>query len=166
MGFCVFQEQARSYILMEYIPGKNLFYSKFETQEEFENIWEQLRSALCDIRSLGYAHGDISMANIMITNRRRIKIIDFGSVYKKGNACFYLMGTINPPESYRGEVRKLNQIHAIDLWCAAYCLLTVARGGLKRKLWPKKNSLLECLIDLQDLIQETRAGIQASLVRL
>ncbi|AHA46268.1 putative serine/threonine protein kinase [Insectomime virus] len=153
-GFCILNGRARSYILMEYVKGRSIFGSSLSTRTDFEDMTRQVFDAVKDIHSLGYAHCDISPMNLMMTKDGEIKVIDFGTAAKEEEAEDYIMGSINPPENWSGKTLTFERLFAVDVWCAAYSLLTVARGRATKNLLPHQNTLVECLDDLCGLIKD------------
>ncbi len=78
------------YLILEYIPGKNLYKHLLENEEPFA-----LNVALRTIRSIlealayaheqGIVHRDIKPQNIMITPTGQIKVTDFGLALSQGD---------------------------------------------------------------------------------
>uniref|UniRef100_A0A7S3KWC2 Protein kinase domain-containing protein n=1 Tax=Euplotes crassus TaxID=5936 RepID=A0A7S3KWC2_EUPCR len=71
----------KSYLVMEYVKGTSL--DKFIeengalSEEESLRILKQLISAVKELHSNGYAHRDIKPQNIIITEDKNLKLIDF-----------------------------------------------------------------------------------------
>ncbi|AMQ10608.1 putative serine/threonine protein kinase [Brazilian marseillevirus] len=163
-GFCMLGGKARSYILLEYIDGYCLFGSSVTDQKGFEGLVTQAFDAVKDIHSLEYAHCDISPVNLMVTKEGTVKIIDFGTVSDEDDAPDYAMGSINPPENWSQRIPDLEKLFAVDVWCAAYSLLTVARGTPSRNLMPYQKTLVDALDDLRELIQAAERNVALPLV--
>jgi outer membrane protein assembly factor BamB/predicted Ser/Thr protein kinase len=122
--FDYFSEGNRSYLVMDYIPGKNLGTILEETPgflpEEKIIEWA---IEICDM--LDYLHNmkpqpiifrDIKPDNIMLTPQGRITLIDFGiaKVFQpeqKGT----MIGTegYSPPEQYRGIAEPRGDLYAL-----------------------------------------------------
>lgn len=77
-----FNENGTNYIVMEYIEGIDLKewsrQNKTETKKKFE-ILEKIAMSLEEIHEKGIIHRDIKPSNILIDNKNRVYLIDFGS---------------------------------------------------------------------------------------
>jgi serine/threonine protein kinase/tetratricopeptide (TPR) repeat protein len=70
-----------SYIVMEYIEGRslrNLITTNELKAEKVIDITLQTCDALAEAHSRGIVHRDIKPENILLTNRGRVKLVDFG----------------------------------------------------------------------------------------
>ncbi len=115
---------ARSYLVMEFVEGDNLEIKlqqhRSPFQEEEVIAWA---IALCDVLDYLHTHDpepiifrDIKPANVMITRRNQIRLVDFGiaktfQIGSKGT----MIGTegYSPPEQYRGEATEAVDIYAL-----------------------------------------------------
>ncbi|ALH06811.1 putative serine/threonine protein kinase [Port-miou virus] len=163
-GFCIINGKSRSYILLEFIEGTHLFGASVQDQDAFDSLTEQTFQALKDIHSFGYAHCDISPPNLMLTNEGTLKIIDFGTVSNEDDAPDYVMGSINPPENFGRRIPDIEDLFAVDVWCAAYTLLLAARGRATKNILPHEKTLTECLDDLTTLIKEAEEKVKIPMV--
>jgi len=119
-----FTQESSSYLVMEFIEGKDLEALLRETDSFFpeEKIigWAV---ELCDV--LVYLHNhqpqpvvfrDMKPSNIMIDQHGHIRLIDFGiaRVFQPGQKGT-MIGTegYSPPEQYRGEASPLGDIYAL-----------------------------------------------------
>lgn len=111
-----------TYIVMEYVEGRSLrqLISKNEIKpEKVRDIAVQTCDALIEAHSRGIIHRDIKPENILLTDRGRVKLVDFGlaktvsRLPRKGGATAAesltesgtVMGTLSymSPEQLRGE---------------------------------------------------------------
>src|SRR5262252_6679060 len=111
-----------SYIVMEYVEGRSLrdlVSRKAVSPEKVLDIALQICEALIEAHSRGMIHRDIKPENILVSNSKRIKLVDFGlakavsSQQIKGGATAKqsltesgaVMGTLSymSPEQLRGE---------------------------------------------------------------
>jgi outer membrane protein assembly factor BamB/tRNA A-37 threonylcarbamoyl transferase component Bud32 len=119
-----FSENDRSYLVEEFVDGKDLESVLAET-EGFLPEGQVISWALhvCDV--LSYLHGhdprpiifrDIKPQNIMLDNRGRIRLIDFGiaRLFQSGQKGT-MIGTegYSPPEQYRGIAEPRVDIYAL-----------------------------------------------------
>ena len=114
----------RSYLVMEYIKGKNLEVF-LKAQKEFlpENQVMTWAIDLCDLLHYLHTHDpepiifrDIKPANILIKEDGQISLVDFGiaRTFQTGEKGT-MIGTegYSPPEQYRGKASPLVDIYAL-----------------------------------------------------
>ncbi len=115
---------ARSYLVMEFIEGDNLEIKLQQRRAPFND--EEVISwgiALCDVLDYLHTHEpepiifrDIKPANVMITRRNQIRLVDFGiaKTFQTGSKGT-MIGTegYSPPEQYRGEASPAVDIYAL-----------------------------------------------------
>jgi outer membrane protein assembly factor BamB/tRNA A-37 threonylcarbamoyl transferase component Bud32 len=119
-----FTEQSSSYLVMEFIEGKDLEAMLRESDhplpEEKVIAWA---IELCDV--LGYLHNhkpqpvifrDVKPSNIMIDHHGHVRLIDFGIArhFQPGHKGT-MIGTDGyaPPEQYRGEASPQGDMYAL-----------------------------------------------------
>src|SRR5580658_6547108 len=118
-----FDDQNRHYLVMEYVEGRNL-------EEEFavrgaplpEGLVIDVARQLCDV--LAYLHGlsppiiyrDMKPSNVMLTEKGRVVLVDFGiarlfKAARKGT----MIGTLGfaPPEQYQGVADPRSDIYSL-----------------------------------------------------
>lgn len=119
-----FTYEERSYLVIEYVHGKDLEEILNESQSFFSE--EQVISwaiELCDV--LTYLHGhkpepiifrDMKPSNVMVNHNNNIILVDFGiaKLFKSGQKGT-MIGTegYSPPEQYRGEATPQVDIYAL-----------------------------------------------------
>ncbi len=119
-----FTEDERSYLVLEYIQGKDLEAVISETsgfiQQEQVIAWA---IELCDVIQFLHSHKpepiifrDMKPSNVMINHLSHVVLVDFGiaKVFKSGQKGT-MIGTegYSPPEQYRGEATPLADIYAL-----------------------------------------------------
>jgi outer membrane protein assembly factor BamB/tRNA A-37 threonylcarbamoyl transferase component Bud32 len=119
-----FEDQDRSYLIMELIEGKNLETILEETNAPLdERTVVEWGIEICDV--LSYLHNrkpnplifrDMKPSNVMLNQEGRLILIDFGIVKvfqdeKKGT----MIGTegYSPPEQYRGQALPQGDVYAL-----------------------------------------------------
>lgn len=119
-----FSEGDRSYLVLEYVDGKDLEVILSETPG-FLPETQVVRWAIqiCDVLTYLHDHEprpiifrDIKPSNIMLDNRGRIRLVDFGiaRVFQSGQKGT-MIGTegYSPPEQYRGVAEPRVDIYAL-----------------------------------------------------
>jgi serine/threonine protein kinase len=119
-----FTHDERSYLVLEYIHGKDLEAILAETQGTLpEDVVIAWAIELCDV--LQYLHTyksepiifrDMKPSNVMINTNNHVVLVDFGiaKVFNPGQKGT-MIGTegYSPPEQYRGEATPLADIYAL-----------------------------------------------------
>ena len=119
-----FSEDNRSYLVLEYIHGKDLEAVIAETEgfltEEQVLTWG---IELCDVLAYLHKHRpdpivfrDMKPSNVMIDHNGVVKLVDFGiaKAFQSGQKGT-MIGTegYSPPEQYRGEATPLADLYAL-----------------------------------------------------
>ena len=124
------------YIVMEYCEGKELFdlivRKKRLTERESCRYFQQLINGVEYLHLSNVTHRDLKPENLLLDNKKRILISDFGlSILSNNNNSLLSTpcGTPSyaPPEMLRGE--KYNGIYS-DLWSCGIILYTMLVGNL------------------------------------
>jgi len=122
--FDYFTHEERSYLVLEYIHGKDLEAILAETNGPLpEDVVIAWAIELCDV--LQYLHTyktepiifrDMKPSNVMINTNNHVILVDFGiaKVFNPGQKGT-MIGTegYSPPEQYRGEATPLADIYAL-----------------------------------------------------
>ena len=119
-----FTEGDRSYLVVEYVEGKNLGAILAETEGFLPEV-QVVHWAIqvCEVLSYLHSHEpqpivfrDIKPANIMLDNHSRIRLVDFGiaRIFQSGQKGT-MIGTegYSPPEQYRGSAEPRVDIYAL-----------------------------------------------------
>lgn len=119
-----FSKNERSYLVMEYIAGKDLEAILTENDAPLsEDRVVTWTIELCDVLTFLHGHQpepiifrDIKPSNIMIDQFGKIKLVDFGiaKTFRSGQKGT-MIGTegYSPPEQYRGEATPIADIYAL-----------------------------------------------------
>ncbi len=159
-----FTEGARSYLVLEYVDGKNLEDLLAETAGFFSE--EQVVSwaiQVCEV--MNYLHNqkpqpivfrDIKPPNIMLDKHNRIRLIDFGiaKMFQSGQKGT-MIGTegYSPPEQYRGIADPRVDVYAL--------------GATMHHLLSKQDPRLEPPFSFHERpISETNPSVSDELVKV
>ncbi len=122
--FDYFTHNERSYLVLEYIPGKDLEELLVQAQNFFpEEQIIQWAIELCDVLCFLHNHKpdpiifrDMKPSNIMVNQKNHIILVDFGIAknFRDGQKGT-MIGTegYSPPEQYRGEASPQADIYAL-----------------------------------------------------
>lgn len=74
------QEESNFYQIMEYAPNDmfNVVMSGMMSREEIACCWRQLLNGVNYLHSMGIAHRDLKLDNLVLDHMGMLKIIDFG----------------------------------------------------------------------------------------
>lgn len=118
-------------IFLEYIFGESLYktnLTKLSSKDKF-NIIKQLLIAIEVAHSNGIIHRDINPNNIMITDNKDVKVIDFGICKIKemiNNSTVYSLGTslYSAPEVHQHSENASEQSDLYSIGAVIYYLFT------------------------------------------
>jgi len=80
-------------LLMEYVDGKTLDEIEAPELGQLVLIFRRVASALAHMHRRGIYHGDLKPSNIMLSKEGRVKLIDFGTAWIKGEEKDRVQGT-------------------------------------------------------------------------
>lgn len=129
-----YEFDSKLYLVLEYVPSITL-QSIIESQTyldifEIINIVRQIAEALNYMENRGVIHRDIKPGNILITNDKKVQIIDFGcskKIYTENiTMSRMLIGTVNymSPEQLICHKEIDGRADIFSLGCTFYYLLT------------------------------------------
>lgn len=122
--FDYFSHEERSYLVLEYVQGKDLEAMLNETEGFFPE--DQVISwaiEICDVLQFLHSHRpepiifrDMKPSNIMVNQQNHIMLVDFGiaKVFRSGQKGT-MIGTegYSPPEQYRGDASPRADLYAL-----------------------------------------------------
>ncbi|OTA02363.1 Serine/Threonine protein kinase [Trichoderma parareesei] len=116
----ILQEKGRWFEVMEYAPY-DLFAIVMTgkmTREEIRCSFLQILNGVTYLHSMGLAHRDLKLDNVVVSEKGIMKIIDFGSIVGSDP---YLAPEVYDSKEYNAE--------AVDIWSLAiiFCCMTLRR---------------------------------------
>jgi eukaryotic-like serine/threonine-protein kinase len=131
-------------LLMEYVEGKTLDEIEAPELGQLVLMFCQVASAMSHMHRRGVYHGDLKPANIMLTKDGRVKLIDFGTAWVRGQDKNRIQGTpqyIAPEQATEKVVNDRTDIY--NLGATMYRMFTgrfpqqgIPKAGEDRKLVP------------------------------
>lgn len=103
-----FEDENHTYIVMEYVEGKNLFEIAYGRPLEIKSALEiivQVTDALITAHTRGIIHRDIKPRNVMVTNFGRVIVLDFGLAKLMENKD----GNFTPVENETTSAYRIDQ---------------------------------------------------------
>ena len=126
------------FIATEYIEGQNL-KEKIESGpikiDEVLKISIQIAEGLQEAHDKDIVHRDIKSANIMITEKGQVKIMDFGLARLKGQSKLTKAGTTVGTTAYMSPEQAMGKKvnHRTDIWSLGVVMYEMATGELPFK---------------------------------
>lgn len=109
----VFKHRKSTYAVMEYVESDLLDYlteNPIVDEEEARRIFAGILDAVTTLyRLTGYYHADLKAENVLIDDRKNVKLIDFGVMVKQGENISSLNGGTKayfPPEKVNGTTES------------------------------------------------------------
>ena len=162
------ETEETTFISMAYIQGQSL-KKKIESGplelEEALNIATQVAEGLQEAHKKGIVHRDIKSANIMVTDRGQVKIMDFGLARTAEQTLLTkdgtTMGTIAymSPEQARGDEVD----HRTDIWSFGVVLYEMLTGRLPFKGDNEQAVLYSILKEKPESISNLKENIPVSI---
>lgn len=146
-------------VIMELVEGRTLETVKFSGMQSFCKLFHAAATGLQHMHEAGYVHADIKPNNIMLTNERKVKLIDFGQSCKNGTIKERIQGTpdyIAPEQVKRKAITYKTDL--FNLGATMYWLLT---GSHVPTLIPRKETGSGMQIRSEEFSGKLRPPIEA-----
>lgn len=148
-------------IFLEYIFGESLSKIKLtnlSSKDKF-NILKQLLNAIEIAHSNGIIHRDINPNNIMITDNKHVKVIDFGICKIKemiNSSTVYLLGTnlYSAPEVHLHSENATEQSDLYSIGAVIYYLFTGKNPPIASNFQNELNNTSGIDIELKPIIKK------------
>jgi serine/threonine protein kinase len=164
-------EDGRMFIAMAYYEGETL-KKKIERGplplDEAINLAIQVAQGLQCAHEAGITHRDVKPANIMITNRGEVKIVDFGLAKLAGRTKLtkdgMTLGTVAymSPEQARGEEVD----HRTDIWSLGVVLYEMICGRMPFRGEYEAALMYSLMNEEPEPITGLRTGVPMALERI
>lgn len=138
--FYALQDQDKFYLILEYIPGGELFHHLTSSSNSLGNVFKeddvsfysaQMALGLRHLHKLGIVYRDLKPENCLLNSAGHLVLTDFGlsktigSGHENDDSCTSIIGTPEymAPEILRGEEYD----YAVDWWslgCVIYDMMT------------------------------------------
>jgi len=112
-------------LLMEFVDGPTLEQSRVRNPMDICELFLQVAASLKVMHDAGYVHADIKPDNILVTDDKMVKIVDFGQSCDSGTVKPRIQGTpdyIAPEQVRRDPITPRTDI--FNLGATIYLLLT------------------------------------------
>ena len=175
--YCIIDTKEDFYIIMEYCKLGELFdyIVKYKRLEEDEscNFFYQLINGVEYIHSQGIAHRDLKPENLLLTEKKTLKIIDFGLSHEFEEEEFLKTKCGSPSYAAPEIISKPNYNgFKIDIWCCGIILYAMLCGYLpfdgdddgennNVKLF---QNILECEPELPDFLSDMSKDLIMSIL--
>ena len=159
-----------TFISMEYIEGESL-RDKIESGplkiEESLKIAIQIAEGLQEAHDKGIVHRDIKSANIMITEKGQVKIMDFGLAKLKGHTKLTKEGTTLGTVAYMSPEQAAGEEidHRSDIWSLGMVLYEMITGQLPFKGEYDQAIMYSIMNDDPEPVTGLRTGVSMDLER-
>ncbi len=120
------QDQERPYIVMEYVPGRDLSALLQKGPVSIKravDICVQVCAGVGYAHKSGLVHGDLKPGNILVAPDRRVKVVDFGLARALGESAMDEDGALvwgtpayfSPEQAVGGQVSQATDVYAIGV---------------------------------------------------
>ena len=175
--YCIIDTPEDYYIIMEYCKLGELFdyivkYKRLD-EDESSNFFYQLINGVEYIHSQGIAHRDLKPENLLLTEKKVLKIIDFGLSHEFEEEEFLKTKCGSPSYAAPEIISKPNYNgFKIDIWCCGIILYAMLCGYLpfdgddegqnnNAKLF---QNILECEPELPDFLSDISKDLIISIL--
>jgi tRNA A-37 threonylcarbamoyl transferase component Bud32/dienelactone hydrolase len=165
------EDEGKSFIVMEFVEGETLKAKLDQGPMNIDdclNIATQLAEGLDEAHEKGIVHRDIKSANVMVTEKGQVKIMDFGLAKVKGGTLLTREGTTlgtvayMSPEQARGEEVDLRS----DIWSLGIVLYELLSGSLPFKGEREASLLYTVVHEKHPDLKALKPDLPAELVQI
>jgi len=168
--------QGLYFIVMEYIEGETLSKKLLDSGEKIEeeivlDYMKQICSGLKEAHNEGVVHLDLKPQNIMITNKNKIKILDFSISYQITKSMTMLTGKnmstgtlpYMAPEQLSKKYGRINE--QTDIWGLGATMYLLLSGDVPFETENQIKDPNENPFELEDISDKTKKIISSCLTK-
>ncbi len=122
-------------LLMEYVKGKTIDEVELLKHDQLVLIFIQVAAAMAHMHRRGVYHGDLKPSNIMLSDSGKVKLIDLGTCWIKGEKKNRIQGTpqyMAPEQIAEKVVNERTDVY--NLGATMYKLFTGVVPSASKKL--------------------------------
>ncbi|MBI1324244.1 protein kinase [bacterium] len=122
-------------LLMEYVKGKTIDEVEMLKHDQLVLIFIQVAAAMAHMHRRGVYHGDLKPSNIMLSDSGKVKLIDLGTCWIKGEKKNRIQGTPQymAPEQIADKIVN-ERTDVYNLGATMYKLFTGVVPSVSKKL--------------------------------
>jgi len=88
-----FSSPKKAKVLLEYVPGKTMDKLPLQKMAKLARIFERIADALTHMHKQGVYHADMKPNNLILERGTRVKVLDYGLAWVKGEPKNRVQGT-------------------------------------------------------------------------
>jgi serine/threonine protein kinase len=150
-----FSTPKKAKLLIEYVPGKTMDRLPLVRMAKLLRVFERIADALTHMHKQGVSHADLKPNNLIYSGGTRVKVIDYGLAWVKGEAKDRVQGTPEymAPETaehklinertdiynFGATMYRLATLQLPPCWVAADGALPLSKGLFKDQLKPVRS---------------------------
>jgi serine/threonine protein kinase len=167
----IHEEDGRTFIAMAYIDGMSLA-GKIKQRplalEEALTIAIQIGEGLQEAHEQSVIHRDVKPANIMLTRKGQVKIMDFGLAYLAGRSKLTRTGTTMGTPVYMSPEQAMGQPadRRSDIWSLGVVLYEMLAGKLPFESEYQQAIVYSILNEPPEPLTACRSGLPVEIDRI
>lgn len=165
------QDEGRPFIVMAFVEGRTVRAAAQERPFELRHgvkVAIEIARGLEEAHGKGVVHRDIKSANVMLTPRDGVKILDFGLAYLRGGSRITTSGTRMGTPAYMSPEQALGEDvdHRTDIWALGVVVYEMVAGKLPFAAEHEQAAIYSILNREPDPLSAQRADVPVELDRI
>ena len=166
--YAIDEEDGQIFIAMEYVEGQDLAGTIGKSPLPLEKAIDyaaQIAAGLQAAHEKGIVHRDIKSANVMVTDKGVVKIMDFGLAKLQGRSMMTQAGTTLGTIAYMSPEQTQGQKvdHRSDIWSLGVVLYEMVSGQLPFKGDYEQAVIYSILNEEPEPLTALRSGLPIAL---